>query len=81
KKNTLYIFDELYGVQISNRKLAEWIKKKGYQDIEITCDSAEPKSIAELKNEHDIRKVKGAKKGPDSVEYGTEWLGDLYAIV
>lgn len=28
KKNTLYIFDELYGVQISNRKLAEWIKKK-----------------------------------------------------
>ncbi|TBL15283.1 PBSX family phage terminase large subunit [Bacillus paranthracis] len=81
KKNTLYIFDELYGVQISNRKLAEWIKKKGYNDIEITCDSAEPKSIAELKNEHDIRKVKGAKKGPDSVEYGTEWLGDLYAIV
>lgn len=56
-------------------------QEKGYQDIEITCDSAEPKSIAELKNEHDIRKVKGAKKGPDSVEYGTEWLGDLYAIV
>lgn len=81
KKRTLYIFDELYGVKISNRKLAEWIKKKGYQDIEITADSAEPKSIAELKLEHDIRRINGAKKGPDSVEYGIEWLGDLYAIV
>ncbi|MDA2019414.1 PBSX family phage terminase large subunit [Bacillus cereus] len=81
KKRTLYIFDELYGVRISNRELAKWIKKKGYTDVEITADSAEPKSIAELKQEHDIYKVKGAKKGPDSVEYGVEWLGDLYAIV
>ena len=46
-----------------------------------TADSAEPRSIDELKKEHDIKRIKGAKKGPDSVEYGEEWLGDLTAIV
>lgn len=44
-----------------------------------TADSAEPKSIAEQK-EYGIR-VKGAKKGPDSVEYGEKWLDDLDEIV
>ncbi|AXK19134.1 PBSX family phage terminase large subunit [Bacillus sp. COPE52] len=81
KRRTLYIFDEYYGVKISNRQLAAWIKAKGYDAQEITADSAEPKSISELKNEHGIRRIAGAKKGPDSVEYGTEWLGELYAIV
>ena len=33
--------------------------------------------LAELKNEHGIRRAKGVKKGPDSVEYGEEWLNDL----
>lgn len=41
----------------------------------------EPKSIAELKNEHGIKRIKGVKKGPDSVEYGEEWLDDLTEIV
>lgn len=41
----------------------------------------EPKSIAELKQEHGIKKIKGVKKGADSVEYGEQWLDDLEAIV
>lgn len=41
----------------------------------------EPKSIAELKKEHNIPRVKPVKKGPDSVEYGEQWLDDLEAIV
>ncbi|WP_393920228.1 terminase large subunit, partial [Bacillus altitudinis] len=52
-----------------------------YESNEITADSAEPKSIDELKKEHGIRRVSGAKKGPDSVQYGEEWLGDLDEIV
>ncbi|MGF2162416.1 PBSX family phage terminase large subunit, partial [Enterococcus avium] len=44
---------------------------------EIFADSAEPKSIAELQSEHEIRRIRGVKKGPDSVEYGEEWLDDL----
>lgn len=81
KKRIIYAVDEHYGVQISNREFANWLKKKGYQSDEIYADSAEPKSIAELKQEHGIRRIKGVKKGPDSVEHGEQWLDDLDAIV
>lgn len=79
KKRIIYAMDELYGVKLSNRHTANWIKEKGYGDVVTTSDSAEPKSIDE-QNSYGIR-VKGAKKGPDSVEYGEEWLDDLEAIV
>ena len=77
KRNGIYAMDEYYGQKISNRKFAEWLKSKGYQSDEIFADSAEPKSIAELRNEHDIKRITGVKKGPDSVEYGEQWLDDL----
>lgn len=79
KKRIIYAMDELYGVKLSNRHTANWIKDKGYGSTYTTSDSAEPKSIDEQKT-YGIR-VKGAKKGPDSVEYGEEWLDDLTAIV
>lgn len=81
KKRIIYAMDEYYGVQISNREFAEWLHKKGYQSDDIYADSAEPKSIAELKREHGIKRIKGVKKGKDSVEYGEQWLDDLDAIV
>lgn len=77
KKNGIYIFDELYKQQLSNRKLADWLKEKGYDNDIIFADSAEPKSIAELKNDFGISKIRGVKKGPDSVEFGERWLDDL----
>lgn len=77
KKNGIYAIDEHYGQKISNREIAKWIKSKGYDSQEIFADSAEPKSIAELRKEHGIRRVTGALKGPDSVEYGEQWLDDL----
>jgi len=79
-RKRLYLMDELHGVQISNRKLAEWIIAKGYQTHEIIADSAEPKSIAELR-ELGVKRIVGAKKGPDSVEYGERWLDDLDEII
>ncbi|WP_438824881.1 PBSX family phage terminase large subunit [Bacillus sp. JJ722] len=78
-RKRLYAIDEYYGVKISNHEAAEWIKKKNYQDEMIIADSAEPKSIAEMKS-YGIR-IKGAKKGPGSVEYGEKWLDDLDEIV
>lgn len=81
KKRILYAMDEYYGVQISNREFANWLHKKGYQSDDIYADSAEPKSIAELKKEHGVKRIKGVKKGKDSVEYGEQWLDDLDAIV
>ena len=81
KKNIIYAVDEFYGLKISNRELAKELHKRGYSNAEIYADSAEPKSIAELKREHNIPRIKGVKKGPDSVEYGEQWLDDLDAIV
>lgn len=77
KKNGIYAIDEHYGQKISNREYAKWLHEKGYSSDVIFADSAEPKSIAELKTEHNIPHIKGVKKGPDSVEYGEQWLDDL----
>jgi len=79
KRRRIYFIDEYYGVKLSNREVAEWIKKQKYNDFRIIADSAEPKSIAELKS-YGINIV-GAKKGPGSVEYGEKWLDDLEEIV
>ncbi|MER1958811.1 MAG: PBSX family phage terminase large subunit [Solibacillus sp.] len=80
KKNAIYALDEIYGVKISNRTLANRLKEKGYQSNRIAADSAEPKSIAELRDDFGIPRIYGVKKGPDSVEFGEEWLDDLDAI-
>lgn len=78
-RRRLYIFHEIHAVGMSNRKAAQLIKIENAWNKEIVCDSAEPKSIAEV-SEYGLR-VRGAKKGPDSVEYGIKWLQDLEAII
>lgn len=78
KRRRIYATDEFYGVKRSNEQLANYIKKKGYEEI-IVCDSAEPKSIAEMR-EYEIRAV-AAKKGKGSVEYGEKWLGECEIII
>lgn len=79
KKRTIYAVDEIYKVKMSNRELAERIKAKGWANQVIYCDSAEPKSIAELQSYG--LKARKAKKGKDSVEFGERWLDDLDSIV
>jgi phage terminase large subunit len=78
-RRKLYFLDEIYGVKLSNREVAGKILSKGYQDIVTIADSAEPKSIAELK-EYGVRIIP-AKKGQGSVEYGEKWLDDLTEII
>lgn len=77
KHNGIYAVDEIYGQKVSNREFAKLVTAKGYNADEIYADSAEPKSIAELKAEHNVKRIRGVKKGPDSVEYGEQWLDDL----
>lgn len=79
KRKRLYIFDEIYKVGLSNAKAAEMIKERTNYSQSIICDSAEPKSIAELRG-YGLR-VQGAKKGPDSVEYGIKFLQSLDEII
>ncbi|GAW29197.1 terminase [Carboxydocella sp. ULO1] len=78
-RRRLFIFYEIHQVGLSNRRLAELIKEENKLNSLITADSAEPKSIAELKSYG--LKVYGAKKGPGSVEFGIKFLQDLEEIV
>ena len=71
----LYIWDEIYRKGMSNRAIADAIINAGYSKERITADSAEPKSIEELKG-YGLR-VRAAKKGRDSVRHGIQWMQDL----
>lgn len=77
-RRRLYIFREIHKVRLSNRAAAEEIKKMPPSGA-IICDSAEPKSIDEMRGYGLL--VRGAKKGPDSIEYGIKWLQDLEEII
>lgn len=78
KHSVLYIFDEVYQQKLSNRQAYEKIKNK-VGSRRVTADSSEPKSIAEMRGLG--LSVYGARKGPDSVEYGMKWLQSLAKIV
>src|SRR5690606_16215004 len=78
-RRVIYAIDEIYEVKLSNREAARRIIEKGYHNELIVADSAEPKSIAEMKD-YGLW-ITGAQKGPGSVEYGEKWLDDLEAIV
>jgi len=78
-RRRIFIFNEIYKVGMSNIELAEQIKKTKIGHSFITCDSAEPKSIDQLRSLG--LRVKGAKKGPDSIEYGIKFLQNLESIV
>ena len=71
-RETLYLIDEHYVNKTSNEDNASWIRDRHYNDFPITCDSAEPKSIADLRASG--LDARNAIKGPGSVEYGMKWL-------
>ena len=78
-RRRLYIFYELRAQGMSNRRLAEEINRENPKHREVICDSAEPKSIAEMR-EYGVAAI-GARKGPDSVYYGIKWMQDLEEII
>lgn len=73
KHEDLYIFDEIYQQKLTNSQAAKMIRKKA-DTREIIADSAEPKSIKEMRD-CGIH-INGARKGPDSVDHGVKWLQD-----
>lgn len=79
KKRRLYFVDEISGINLFNRQFYEKVEKKGYQHNLTIADSAEPKSIAELRDMS--MKIQGAKKGPGSIEHGIKFLQDLEQII
>ena len=78
-RRKLYLFNEIYKVGLSNKQIYYEIKKIKISSSYITCDSAEPKIIAELKSLG--LRVKSAEKGPDSIDYGLKFLQKLNEII
>lgn len=75
----LYVWDEFYEKGLTNRKIYQRITSMGYGKEKIIADSAEPKSIDELR-EFGLR-VRGAKKGRDSINNGIQFIQDLKIII
>lgn len=73
KEHKLYITGEYSSTGLTNDKLAEVITDLGLSKERIVADSAEPKSIAELRH-MGIRRITGAVKGADSVKNGLDRL-------
>lgn len=75
----IYVFDEWYKTGVTNKIIAQAIKDKGYGGQKIICDSAEPKSIAELQEEG--IKAEPSRKGKDSVNHGIQLCQNYEIIV
>lgn len=75
----IFVWDEMYETGLSNKKIAENITSLGYGKERITADSAEPKSIDELKG-YGLR-VSGAAKGKDSINNGIQFIQDFEIII
>lgn len=77
-RRRIYFIHEISGLNLFNRQFA--YKAGAYNDVMTIADSAEPKSIDELRNDYGMR-IKGAKKGPGSIEHGIKFLQDLEQII
>lgn len=77
-RKTVYVYDELYERGLTNDILAAEVMKRIGDDL-VTCDSAEPKSIAELVKLGIA--ARGARKGKDSVMFGVQWLQQQTIII
>lgn len=75
----LYVWDEFYEKGMSNRDIYATVVHYGYSKERITADSAEPKSIDELKGMG--LRISGARKGKDSILNGIQWIQDFEIII
>lgn len=78
ENDKLYITDEIYSTNLLNKNSMPLVKKI-VQEEYVTCDSSEPKSIAEYNN-YGIKAL-GAKKGRGSIEVGIKFLQSFDKII
>lgn len=79
-KGVIYVMDEIYKKRLTNKQIYKEIVRKGYASEYIVADSAEPKSIAELKH-YGLYNIKRSRKGKDSVLNGIQFIQDFKIIV
>lgn len=80
ENNRIYVYEEMYGQGLLNNQIANAIRDKGYSKSIIVADSAEQKSIEEIRRAGIIR-IKPATKGQGSVLQGIQKLQQYEIIV
>jgi len=75
----IYIFDEWFKTGVTNKDIARQIIAMGYGGQRIVCDSAEPKSIAELRDEG--INAEPSRKGKDSVLFGIQQIQNYEIVI
>ena len=80
QNKTIYICNEYFAQGKTNDELAQVIKDMGLAKSTIFADSAEQKSIEEIKR-FGIYNIHPAKKGPDSIRQGIQKLQQYKIII
>lgn len=80
KDKKIYVFDEMYKKGMSNEAIHTEVTNMGYAKEKITGDSSEPKSIDRLR-ELGLSRIKGARKGKDSINNGIDFIQDFEIII
>jgi len=76
----IYLHDEHYERGMLNSDIANVLKYKGYSKSVIFADSAEPKSIEEIRK-LGISRIRPCKKGADSIRSGIQKLQEYRIYV
>ena len=74
----IYVFEEMYKCGMLTDELSDELHHRIGTEY-ITCDSASPQNITDLCM-HGIRAI-GANKGPNSINFGIQWLMGYEMIV
>ena len=79
-ERAVYVTGEYVKTGMLNNELATTVQSLGLAKEIIIADSAEPKSIDELKRAG-LHRIRPSKKGPDSVTHGVQWIGQCRLII
>lgn len=79
RQNTIHIIDEHYEKGMFAEDIVRAIEKMSVSHLPISSESSDPRMIAELKRLG--LRVHPVKKGPDSINYGINWLQSKYIFI
>lgn len=77
---TIYVVNEFHQTGLLNNEITDQLKRMGLEKSTIIADSAEQKSIEEIKREG-IRRIQPSVKGKDSINQGIQRLQQYHLIV
>lgn len=80
KEKIIWVFDELYAKGLTNQAIYKNISSMGYTKERICADSAEPKSIEELR-QAGLYRIHAARKGKDSINNGIQYIQGYTIII